>query len=56
MNKIFELPVAAAANTNVKPSRVMDVPNLQYTQDIVGTCGLSALSSAFHHMFDQNLA
>ena len=55
-NKVFELPVAAVANTDVKPPRDMDVPELQYTQDGVGTCGISALSSAFHHMFDQDLA
>ena len=38
------------ATAAVKSPREMDVTDLQHTQDGVGTCGKSALSSAFHHI------
>ena len=34
----------------------MNAPEHRYTQNRCGTCGISALSSAFFHMFDQNLS
>ena len=34
----------------------MNAPILRYTQDGYETCGISALSSAFFHMFDQILS
>ena len=55
-NNIVVSSVAAVSNTIVKPHSEIDVPDLQYTQDGLGTCDISALNSAFHHMFDKDLS
>ena len=53
---MFELPVAAVAKNDIKPRKENDTPVLYYPQDEKGTCGVSSLSSAFHYIFDKNLA
>ena len=53
-NQVFELPVAAVAKDVIKPRKENDAPISYYPQD--RTCGISLFSSAFHYMFDKNLA
>ena len=48
-NKVFELPVAAVAKSIQKPYKEHDTPVLYYPQNGKGTCGISALSSAFYN-------
>ena len=53
---MFELPVAAVSKNDIKPRKENDAPVLFYPQDGKGTCGVSSLSSAFHYMFEKNIA
>ena len=46
-NKVFELPVAAVAKSITKPRKEENAPDLHFPQNGKGTCGISALSSAF---------
>ena len=55
-NKVFELPVVAVAKSIPKKCKEHDDPVLNYPQNRKGTCGISALSSAFYFTYDTNLA
>ena len=55
-NKVFEASVAALEKTIPKPCKENDGPVLYYPQNGKGTCGISALSSAFYFRYDTNLA
>ena len=54
-NRVFALPVAAVAELIPKPCKEHDAPVLKYPQNGKGTCGISALSSAFYYRYDTNL-
>ena len=56
INRVIDLLVAAVAKKDIKPRKENDTRILYYSQDRKGTCGVSSLSSAFHDMFENNLA
>ena len=55
-NVTFELPVSSVSAAEEKPIQDTKAPIMTYPQHQLGTCGISALSSAFSYLFDANLA
>ena len=54
-NHTFELPVASVITGEIKPMEEAHAPIVRYPQEGEGTCGISALSSAFAFNFDVQL-
>ena len=55
-NKVFEFPVAAESKSIEKKYKEQVAPVVNYPQNGKGSCGISALSSAFYYQYDTNLA
>ena len=55
-NIIYSLPVASIADRpTLKPLKDKNAPVLMFPQGTIGTCGISAFSSAFTFYFDRYL-
>ena len=56
-NIFYELPIAAVkSHDQPNPEKISDAPVLQYPQNNIGVCGVSAFSSAFHYTFSTTLS
>ncbi len=55
-DKVFPLPVASVAKIcPYVPKKIDNAPKITYPQKGEGSCGVSAFSSSFSYMFDQDL-